>query len=293
MIRWVVQPSDPRALGALEVVTAAALADGRVFIGRRRERSADAAVCDGDVVTVHAPTTAYGEVELLLWDGELCAITKPPDLPTIPDHHGTRAAITDAARLVGLPLGALHATSRLDVGVSGVVVFAAGAAARSRLERLRQDGAYRRTYVAIASGSVEHEGAWSAPIGRARDPRLRAVNGRDALAAETRFAPVSRAADATLLEVRPQTGRTHQIRVHAAHAGHALLGDRAYGGPRRVVDRDGRVFTPTRIALHAWEVSLGDDDAPLVLRAPVPPSVLEVWRALGGDDGALAEFGGG
>ena len=85
-----------------------------------------------------------------------------------------------------------------------------------------------------------------------------------------------------LVAVDPETGRTHQIRVHASHAGHPLFGDRDYGGILRIVRSDGRIVAPPRIALHAARVSvLG-----LTFRAPVPPALRGIWQAAGGDDSA-------
>ncbi len=85
----------------------------------------------------------------------------------------------------------------------------------------------------------------------------------------------------------PATGRTHQIRVHAAHAGAPLLGDRAYGGRTRLTFATGRVLELRRIALHAARVVVPDERGePVVARAPVPPELVDVWEALGGDPGA-------
>ncbi|MGH7298021.1 MAG: RluA family pseudouridine synthase, partial [Polyangiaceae bacterium] len=83
------------------------------------------------------------------------------------------------------------------------------------------------------------------------------------------------------------TGRTNQIRVHAAHAGAPLLGDRAYGGPVRVTLPSGKVLQPARIALHAARVVVpAPDGSPLVVVSPVPPALAELWSALGGDPSA-------
>jgi 23S rRNA pseudouridine1911/1915/1917 synthase len=90
-----------------------------------------------------------------------------------------------------------------------------------------------------------------------------------------------------LLDVAPMTGRTHQIRVHAAHAGVPLLGDRAYGGPPRITLPSGRVVEPGRIALHARRVVVpGEDGAPISVTSPLPPELASLWSALGGDPAA-------
>jgi 23S rRNA pseudouridine955/2504/2580 synthase/23S rRNA pseudouridine1911/1915/1917 synthase len=86
-----------------------------------------------------------------------------------------------------------------------------------------------------------------------------------------------------MLAVEPQTGRTHQIRVHASHAGAPLLGDRDYGGPSRVTLPNGRIVALTRIALHAARVTVpGSGGELLSASAPIPPELARVWSDLGG-----------
>jgi 23S rRNA pseudouridine955/2504/2580 synthase/23S rRNA pseudouridine1911/1915/1917 synthase len=90
-----------------------------------------------------------------------------------------------------------------------------------------------------------------------------------------------------MLAVAPVTGRTHQIRVHAAHAAAPLLGDRAYGGPARVTLPSGRVLPLGRIALHAARVVVpGEGGVPLVAASPIPPELASLWSALGGETAA-------
>lgn len=284
MIRWVVRSEDPRNVGGLAVVAPDALAEGRVFVGRTRALSPDTPVAAGDVVSVHAARGGQADVTILFRADGLVAVDKPSDLPTTADHRtSAQTLVAETERAIGAAQGTLHATSRLDVGVSGVVVFAVTAEARKRLDVARSEGTYRRTYVAIGRGRIADEGAWTAPIGKARDPRIRAAFGRGAEPAETSFAALARTPSATLFEARPRTGRTHQIRVHASHAGHALFGDHAYGGDRRVVDSAGRVTALSRIALHAWEVAVpAANGAVITVRAALPTELATLWELLGG-----------
>jgi len=276
-----------------------ALAQGRIFIGAHRaSRPSDRVPAGTEVIRYGArpgasdPTGAPQAAEparfrvVLEADG-LVAAFKPPHIATVADHHGhTGTLVEQTAAAIGLPKERLFATSRLDVGVSGIVVFATSEQARKAVAQARAAGRYRRHYVAIGGGSVTPErGRWTAPIGRDKDPRKRRIHGRDAVIAETAYAVAGVVAGACLLAVEPETGRTHQIRVHAAHAGAPLLGDRAYGGLTRLVSVSGAVTALDRIALHAaWiDISL---DRQFVAEAPVPDELVSVWSALGGDEAA-------
>jgi 23S rRNA pseudouridine1911/1915/1917 synthase len=293
-IRWIVGPKDGstvREVLARARADGEAVREGRVFVGMRRVRRDDERVHDGDVVEIAPPRAPRTDaVRVVAQARDWVAVDKPAGIPTIADHAGAaHALVALVARSLGIREGALHATSRLDRDVSGVVVFARTTAAARRLARARAEGVYERRYVAIASKApTDDQGTWNAPIGRARDPRLRAVGGRDATTATTRYVVCARApTGAALLAIAPVTGRTHQIRVHAAHAGAALIGDRAYGGPQRLTLPTGRVVEPRRIALHAARVIVPDErGARVVASAPVPAELADLWSLLGGDSKA-------
>ena len=287
--RWVVREGDGATVEAIAFRAApgdtTAIGEGRVFVGRRRALAGTEAVVVGDEVTVadgESPT-ADGATILARGDGWV-AVDKPAGLPTIPDQHGaSHALLALAARALSLDPSHLHPTSRLDRDVSGVVVFALDRGAAERLRALRDAHRYVRRSLAIAARPpVPAEGEWTAPIGRAKDPKLRAPDGRDPAPARTHFAVVARTGAYALLALSPITGRTHQLRVHASHAGAPLLGDRAYGGPTRATLPNGRVLAFDRIALHAARVRL---DA-VAIDSPVPAKLRATWLALGGEGAA-------
>jgi len=277
---WVVRPGDGTTLAAIVARAgelARAITDGRVFVGKRRITRPEHPVKPGDVVRIGAPPHEPRRRVVLFVEGDLVVCNKPAGLPTVPDHAGaSHCLVALAARETGAR--DLRVTSRLDRDVSGVVVLAATAAGEARLRRARAEGRYQRRYLALGVGDLPAEVTWDAPIGRARDPRLRAAFGPDAKPSLTHARVVARTAGVLLLAVEPITGRTHQIRVHASAAGAPLVGDRDYGGPRSFTSEDGRVVALDRIALHAARVSVDGVRAD----APVPDALAAVWSALGG-----------
>jgi len=211
-------------------------------------------------------------------------------MPTIGDHAGSaHALVAMTAGALGVDPARLHPTSRLDRDVSGVVLFALTKGAASRLSQARASGLYERRYLAISAGVPKpSRGSWDAPIGRAVDPRRRSVAGRDAVAAMTRYAVCfETGGGAALLAVSPVTGRTHQIRVHAAAAGAPLIGDRVYGGPSRMTLPGGRVIELRRVALHSARVVVPSArGAAFSVTSPVPDDLGRLWEALGGPPAA-------
>jgi 23S rRNA pseudouridine1911/1915/1917 synthase len=295
-VRWVVRPGDGATLG--EVLARAfgessAIREGRVFVGRVRATDPDAPVALGDIVTVGTAREPGGSVRILAVEDGVVAADKPAGMPTIPDQGGSSHSLLFVlAKTLGCPPRELHPTSRLDREVSGVVLFARTPAAAARLAEARASGAYFRRYVAVAtrvparSGSGK-PGEWTAPIGRASNPKKRAAFGRDATYATTFYETVATAGTSALLVLEPVTGRTHQLRVHAAHAAAPLLGDRDYGGATRVVLPSGRVVGIRRVALHAARVRVEwPKAAAFEVRSPVPSELRELWTELGGNDAA-------
>jgi 23S rRNA pseudouridine1911/1915/1917 synthase len=181
--------------------------------------------------------------------------------------------------------GRVHAVHRLDRDTSGAVLFAKSAVVQHRFgERVRGGAGIEREYLALVQGVLETDrGRIDAPIGQHPTRRgLRVVQPKGGLSAATRFEIVERFPDATLLRARLETGRTHQIRVHLAHLGHPLIGDRAYGGRDREISRQ---------ALHACRLTFMHPtrSAELVdVSAPVPEDLgraIERARTSRGVDG--------
>ncbi len=208
------------------------------------------------------------ELDVVHEEAALLVVNKPAGMLVHPVAAGARDTLANgvahhfAAR--GLPPVA-HLVHRLDRDTSGLVLVAGSAAVHALLDRQLASRALRREYLALVDGEVaEEEGRIDAPVGRdPDDPPLRAVRPEGG-AARTRFRVEERFAGATLLRLELETGRTHQIRVHLAHLGHPVLGDRWYG--RRGLERIGRQ------ALHAAALSLVHPftGEPLRCEAPLP-----------------------
>ncbi len=133
---------------------------------------------------------------------------------------------------------------RLDKDTSGLLVVAKNDYAHAHLARQFKDHTIDRVYNAFVRGMIQHdEGVCEEPVGRAFLNRKKVVirpsGGKDAV---TFFRVLKRFPNATFVEIRPQTGRTHQIRVHFSHMGHPVLGDALYGVPCPQIKRQ---------ALHA------------------------------------------
>lgn len=218
------------------------------------------------------------ELEVVHEDRDVLVLNKPPFLlvhPTSPEHTRTLShgiAHHFQAQQIDARVRPVH---RIDRDTSGLLLVAKSAFAHQHLDRQLRERTLRREYLAVVRGVVaEDEGTVEAPIGRhPRNPSLRAVRpGGEP--ARTRFRVRERFADATLLELELDTGRTHQIRVHMAHLGHPVLGDRPYGGGAPALIR--------RQALHALRLSFVHPATrnAMTLEAPVPEDIAALLEAL-------------
>lgn len=182
-------------------------------------------------------------------------LDKPAGLLTTPRAKG-EASLVSVAQKKRPKEAHWHPLSRLDAGVTGCVVFALSEWALATAHAAKEAGEYQRWYAGLAGGRVGAAGEWSWRI--EDDPkdrsRRRCGDGPGSVEALTRWTRLGEGEGASALGFVPVTGRTHQIRVHAATAGHALLGDVAYGGAKRFTARNGSVFVASRVMLHARAV---------------------------------------
>lgn len=234
-------------------------------------------------VTLPAPEALTLEPEplplvVLYEDADLIALDKPPGIVVHPAPGARRGTVVHGLlhRLgtlggVGPPErpGIVH---RLDRDTSGVLLVARTPDALEGLARQFRERTLHKRYLAIVRGRLTpRAGVVDRPIGRhPRERKRMSVHSPRGRAARTRWEVVEELPDATLVRLFPETGRTHQLRVHLATLGHPVLGDRVYGVRRAL-----GTSTVPRQALHAEEIRFvhpRTGDA-MVVRSPLPPDL--------------------
>lgn len=207
-------------------------------------------------------------------DDSLLIVNKPAGLAAVPG--GWEAGEASLYEQLQAEYGALWIVHRLDRVTSGVMLFARTAAAHRTLSLLFERRAAVKTYHAIVAGSPpwEEHTARHPLRGDAGRRHRTVVDPKDGKPSETVFRLLERFPAHSLLEAHPLTGRTHQVRAHAAALGLPILGDRLYGAPP-----SGLIARP---ALHAWSLEFEFEGKPYAFTAPYPEDMLEALRRLRG-----------
>ena len=252
---------------------------GRVDVDGVAAEEAGADVGEDARVTLSPDRPARYRVrsrlEVLAEDPDFVIVEKPAGLLTVP------TAEKEKDTLLARVLDYLHhrfrrrpvalVVHRLDRDTSGAVVFARNRPALHFLQELFKRHAIEREYVAIVEGSLPDSGAFSADLVRDRGDLRRGVarRGEPGKRAVTRFRALERFPGATLAAVQLETGRTHQIRVHFAEAGHPVLGDRVYGEkPQRSAAGGGQF---PRQMLHARRLGFAHPRTGEIVRVESKP----------------------
>lgn len=214
------------------------IAARRVLVNERAVSIASREVDANDRIAIvkDAP-----ELAIIRESEDWIAVDKPAGMPTQPTRDREQHSLEELLRLRFREIWLVH---RLDTPTSGVVLFARSAAAAARLSAMFANGEIRKTYLALLEGEVQK---------RVVDTPVQGKNAR------TTFRPLRVAGDTTLVEATIETGRTHQIRIHAQSIGHPVAGDRRYGSGGRAA----------RLMLHAWKLEHASFG---VLEAPPPTS---------------------
>lgn len=254
----------------------------------------------GEIVTVVVPPPTVHDIEpeemplqIVYEDGDVIVLDKPAGLVVHPAPGHPRGTLVNGllAHAPSISIGGTNRPGivhRLDKDTSGLMVVAKTDRARASLVAQWDARRVEKGYLALVSGLTDPDsGTVDAPIGRdpARRQRMAVVpRGRSAV---THFDVRRRLATTTLLDLRIETGRTHQIRVHLAFIDHPIVGDSVYGGASQV----GEVAVPRQF-LHAARLAFRlPDGRATVFEAPLPSDLQTVLDELtmGNDARSLPE----
>ncbi|MGE5850008.1 MAG: RluA family pseudouridine synthase [Candidatus Methylomirabilota bacterium] len=268
------------------------IADGHVLVGGHPQKSHHRVGASEHIQLRIPPATPLDltpeaiPLDILHEDDELLVVNKRAGMVVHPGAGRITGTLVHAllAHCRSLPgIGGVERPGivhRLDRGTSGVLVVAKTEAAHQSLSRQFKGRLVKKRYLALVYGEVRQEsGRIEAAIGRREHDRkrmgVRREGGREA---RTAYRVVRRLPDMTVLEVDLETGRTHQIRVHLAHIGHPVVGDRVYGGRQERRRAASGLFPADRQMLHAWRLGFHHPmtGAWLEIVAPIPEDILRL-----------------
>ena len=228
-------------------------------------------VYSGDKVLVRLPEEKCGfepNAELfapvVYEDEDVVVFDKPAGLAVHPSagHYSDTLGNYFALKY---PDSVFRAINRLDKDTTGLCLCAKNAAAAPILPK-----SFDKTYYAVICGNIEQPGTISLPIGRVSESIIMREVRADGEPAVTHYKPVLHENGLTLLEIKLETGRTHQIRVHFSHIGYPLLGDEMYGGDCAKIKRQ---------ALHCGKISFNKpfSGEKVCLESPFPEDMRSLF----------------
>jgi len=270
---------------------------GRVEVNDTVLLSPNTKVDGGEEITLDAEPEAVIEstpepipLDIVFEDDSLLIVNKPAGLvvhPAIGNWNGTllNALLNHDANLETLPrAGIVH---RIDKETSGLLMIAKTLQAHNSLTQQLQEREITREYLAVTRGRMTAGGTVEEPIGRHPTDRKRYTVRESGKFAITHYRVVQRFSQYTLVQLKLETGRTHQIRVHMAHIRYPLFGDPVYGGrfqmpPNCSPELEKELRSFKRQALHAAKLGLVHpvSDDYLEWEQPLPDDMVRLIGAL-------------
>ncbi|MFB4326463.1 RluA family pseudouridine synthase [Priestia sp. BR_2] len=201
-------------------------------------------VSQGDRIVLKVPEPSAVEIipediplEIAFEDGDVIVVNKPRGMVVHPAPGHSSGTLVNALMFHCKDLSGINGelrpgiVHRIDKDTTGLIMAAKNDKAHASLAAQLKEHSVNRRYLALVHGNISHDqGTIDAPIGRdAQDRKLYTVTDRNSKHAVTHFTVVERFGDYSLLELKLETGRTHQIRVHMKYIGHPLVGDPVYG----------------------------------------------------------------
>lgn len=274
--------------------------DGSLLVNNQKMRPRDK-VLEGDEIAVNATLKSQErwvseplQLDIVYEDDCLLVINKPDGVvvhPAAGHHDGTllNGLLHHCSELELLPrAGIVH---RLDKNTTGLMVVAKTLKAHTSLVQQLQLREVSRIYEAVVNGVLTAGGTIDLPLGRHRVNRKKRAVVDDGQEAVTHYTVIRRFQAHTHVQVKLETGRTHQIRVHFAHQRYPLVGDKTYGGRLQLYkgcseDLATHLRGFGRQALHARSLGLTHPDTKEAMQfdAPLPDDMCNLLAALGADE---------
>ena len=189
-------------------------------------------------------------LEIVYEDENLTVVNKPSNMPTHEslNNRGNTLANALRYRYLGKPY-VFRATNRLDKDTSGLVITANNRYYASLLSEKIKKGEIKKEYIAVVTGRLEGEGVIDAPIDRIEQSIIKRVVREDGERAVTKYKSLIANNEISVVLLMPETGRTHQIRVHSKHMGHPIVGDKTYGIKNHKFNLEGQLLHAKKLEL--------------------------------------------
>jgi 23S rRNA pseudouridine1911/1915/1917 synthase len=240
----------------------ALIAEGRVLVDGKAAGKAGIKLKSGQEVTLDLPPLKKLTVEaediplnVVFEDEDVIVINKPQGMVVHPAKGHYSGTLVNALLFHCRDLSGINGTlrpgivHRLDKDTSGLMMAAKNDAAHASLASQIKKRQVKREYMALVYGTpAAKSGTIDAPLGRHPSQRKKIAVRAEARGAVTHFQVIEKFADTSLLHLRLETGRTHQIRVHLAYIGHPVLGDPLYGRRKEKIPLPGQALHACRLA---------------------------------------------